>query len=243
VFETDDGPLNAVDPSDLEIGKGDFVSLLGPSGCGKSTLLMMIAGLEERTTGSIVLNGTPVNRPRNDVGVMFQESTLVPWRSVLGNIHLQLEMRGMNPEAHTSKVKELLNSVSLDGMEQMMPHELSGGMQQRAALCQALIHQPETLLLDEPLGKLDAMTRENIRRDLQRLWMDERPTVVMVTHSIEEAVQMSNRIFIITPRPGRVDQVIEVDLPFPRDLEIKREARFGAYMADIQAVFQGYGVI
>ena len=142
VFTTDDGPLFAFGPADLDIQEGEFVSLLGPSGCGKSTLLMMLAGLEKPSSGKIFLNQTPVHSPRNDIGVMFQESTLVPWRTVLGNIELQLELRGERPENFREQIDSLLNSVSLKGMEQRMPHELSGGMQQRAALCQALIHQP-----------------------------------------------------------------------------------------------------
>ena len=136
-----------------------------------------------------------------------------------------------------------MESVSLKGYEHLRPHELSGGMQQRAALCQALIHEPKTLLLDEPLGKLDAMTRENIRKDLQNLWMNEKPTVLMVTHSIEEAVQLSSKVCVITPRPGLIDKTIEVKLPWPRDLDVKRSQMFTDYMAEIQEVFQGYGVI
>ena len=187
---------------------------------------------EERVTG-----------PRHDIGIMFQDSTLVPWRSVLGNIHLQLEMRGLNIGDHENKICELIDSVSLSGYEHLRPHELSGGMQQRAALCQALIHAPKTLLLDEPLGKLDAITRENIRKDIQSLWMNEKPTVLMVTHSIEEAVQMSSQVCVITPRPGLIDKTISIDLPWPRNLEVKRSRSFTDYMGEIQETFQSYGVI
>ncbi len=243
VFSTDDGPLVAFGPADLDIQEGEFVSLLGPSGCGKSTLLMMLAGLEKPSSGQIFLNQTPVHSPRNDIGVMFQESTLVPWRTVLGNIELQLELRGERPENFREQIDSLLNSVSLKGMEQRMPHELSGGMQQRAALCQALIHQPQTLLLDEPLGKLDAMTRENIRGDLQRLWLDKKPTVVMVTHSIEEAVQMSTRVYLISPRPGKIDKVVDIEMDYPRNLAVKQDPRFIQYIGDIHSVFHGYGVL
>ena len=154
-----------------------------------------------------------------------------------------MELRNHNPEDFQDKISELIESVSLKGYEHLRPHELSGGMQQRAALCQALIHEPKTLLLDEPLGKLDAMTRENIRKDLQNLWMNEKPTVLMVTHSIEEAVQMSSKVCVITPRPGLIDKIIEIKLPWPRDLEVKRSQEFADYMAEIQEVFQGYGVI
>ena len=226
-FSTEGQPILAFGPADLEVEEGDFVTLLGPSGCGKSTLLLMIAGLLSCTTGKIV----------------FQDSTLVPWRTVLGNINLQLELRNLNLDEYSVKISELMESVSLKGYEHLRPHELSGGMQQRAALCQALIHEPKTLLLDEPLGKLDAMTRENIRKDLQNLWMNEKPTVLMVTHSIEEAVQLSSKVCVITPRPGLIDKTIEVKLPWPRDLDVKRSQMFTDYMAEIQEVFQGYGVI
>ena len=242
-FSTEGQPILAFGPADLEVNEGDFVTLLGPSGCGKSTLLLMIAGLIPCSSGQIIMNQDEVLSPRHDIGMMFQDSTLVPWRSVLGNINLQLELRNLNPEDFQDKISELIESVSLKGYEHLRPHELSGGMQQRAALCQALIHEPKTLLLDEPLGKLDAMTRENIRKDLQNLWMNEKPTVLMVTHSIEEAVQMSSKVCVITPRPGLIDKIIEIMLPWPRDLEVKRSQEFADYMAEIQEVFQGYGVI
>jgi NitT/TauT family transport system ATP-binding protein len=174
---------------------------------------------------------------------MFQDNTLVPWRSVRRNIELQLELRGFEPQPYAARIDALIQSVRLDGFAHRMPYELSGGMQQRAAFCQALVHEPATLLLDEPLGKLDAMTRESIRRDLQALWLDKRPTVVFVTHSIEEAVQLSSRVCIVTPRPGRIDRVLAIDLPFPRDLAIKRSAAFREHVAEIEEMFHGYGVL
>ena len=167
--------VHAFGPSDLHVAPGEFVSLLGPSGCGKSTLMLMIAGLLERTDGEIFVDGELVDAPRTDVGIMFQDSTLVPWRSVRGNVELQLELRGLDVSAYRDRIDDLLHSVHLDGFEDRSPYELSGGMQQRAALCQAIVHEPGTLLLDEPLGKLDAMTRERIRADLQDLWMRRRP--------------------------------------------------------------------
>ena len=242
-FETEDGPVHAFGPADLTIAPGAVVSLLGPSGCGKSTLLLMIAGLLKPSTGEIALSGAPVTGPQTAIGIMFQDNTLVPWRSVRGNIALQLELRGRDPALHADRIDALIGSVQLDGFAHHMPYELSGGMQQRAAFCQALVHEPATLLLDEPLGKLDAMTRETIRRDLQKLWLEQRPTVVFVTHSIEEAVQLSTEICVITPRPGRIERVIRVDLPFPRDLEVKRSAAFRALVAEIEEVFHGYGVL
>ncbi len=235
--------VHAFGPSDLSIKPGEFVSLLGPSGCGKSTLMLMIAGLLERTDGDIFFNDALVDKPRTDVGVMFQDNTLVPWRHVRGNIELQLELRGLDKRDYAERIDDLLSTVHLEEFQYRNPYELSGGMQQRAAFCQTLVHAPEILLLDEPLGKLDAMTRESIRRDLQGLWMRSKPTVVFVTHSIEEAVQLSSKVCLITPRPGKVDHVLDIDLPWPRDLDVKRSEQFTAYVGDIQEIFHGYGVL
>jgi NitT/TauT family transport system ATP-binding protein len=235
--------VHAFGPVDLEVGNGEFVSLLGPSGCGKSTLMLMIAGLLEPSEGVIVLGGQPVAGPQTDIGIMFQDNTLVPWRTVRGNIELQLEMRGLPLPAWRERIDGLLRTVHLEDFAGRRPYELSGGMQQRAAFCQAMVHDPKTILLDEPLGKLDAMTRESIRVDLQSLWMQHRPTVVFVTHSIEEAIQLSSRVAVITPRPGRIDTVIEIDLPFPRDLTVKDSDAFRRYERQIKEIFLGYGVI
>jgi NitT/TauT family transport system ATP-binding protein len=235
--------VHAFGPIDLAIAEGQFVSLLGPSGCGKSTLMLMIAGLLEPSTGSIRVNGKEVTGPQTDIGIMFQDSTLVPWRTVRGNVELQLEMRGMPVAALRERVAALLRSVHLEDFAERFPFELSGGMQQRAAFCQAMVHEPKVVLLDEPLGKLDAMTREHIRADLQRLWMRNRPTVVFVTHSIEEAVQLSTEVAVITPRPGKIDTIIPVELPFPRGLAVKNSLEFMRHVHDIQEIFHGYGVI
>jgi NitT/TauT family transport system ATP-binding protein len=243
VFATADGDIHAFGPADLVIADGEFVSLLGPSGCGKSTLMLMIAGLLPSTAGEIRISGEPVEEPRTDIGIMFQDNTLVPWRTVKGNIELQLELRGLSTLEFASRIDALIGSVHLSGFENRLPFELSGGMQQRAAFCQTLVHEPKMLLLDEPLGKLDAMTREAIRRDLQFLWLQRKPTVVFVTHSIEEAVQLSSRVCLITPRPGRIEKIVDIDLPWPRDLEVKKSGAFTRYTAEIQEVFHGYGVI
>ena len=235
--------VHAFGPADLDIQPGEFVSLLGPSGCGKSTVMLMMAGLLERSQGDILVDGRSVDRPQTDIGIMFQDNTLVPWRTIRGNVELQLELRGLDPRDYDDRIKNLVKSVHLDGFEERRPYELSGGMQQRAAFCQAMVHEPDTVLLDEPLGKLDAMTRELIRADLQALWMQKRPTVVFVTHSIEEAVQLSNRVCVITPRPGRIERILQIDLPWPRDLAVKNSAEFTVYVREIQEIFHGYGVI
>jgi NitT/TauT family transport system ATP-binding protein len=243
IFGSGADAVHALGPTDLSVAAGEFVALLGPSGCGKSTLLLMIAGLMELTEGDIRVSGELVDAPRTDIGIMFQDSTLVPWRSVRGNIELQLELRGLDPQDYAERIQDLVTSVHLEGFEERRPYELSGGMQQRAAFCQAMVHEPETVLLDEPLGKLDAMTREILRRDLQALWMQKRPTVVFVTHSIEEAVQLSNRVCVITPRPGRIERVLDIDLPWPRDLAVRSTSEFTSYIREIQEIFHGYGVI
>ena len=235
--------VHAFGPVDLDIGPGQFVSLLGPSGCGKSTLMLMIAGLLDNTSGDILIRGKPVTGPQTDIGIMFQDNTLVPWRTVRSNVELQLELRGLRPSDHQDRVNGLLRSVHLEDFAGRLPHELSGGMQQRAAFCQAMVHEPRIMLLDEPLGKLDAMTRERIRTDLQSLWMQQRPTVLFVTHSIEEAVQLSSRVAVITPRPGRIDRIIPVDVPYPRDIDVKNSPEFTAHVREIQEIFRGFGVI
>ena len=235
--------VHAFGPVEITVPAGGFVSLLGPSGCGKSTLMLMIAGLLDASQGEIRFDGRPVRAPRTDIGIMFQDNTLVPWRTVAGNVALQLELRGLDPASYGERMRDLLRSVRLEGFAGRYPHELSGGMQQRAAFCQALVHEPDTLLLDEPLGKLDAMTREGIRSDLQALWMQRKPTVVFVTHSIEEAVQLSTTVCVITPRPGRVERMIDIDLPWPRDLEVKSRPEFTRYVHDIQGIFRDYGVL
>lgn len=241
-FDTVDGAVHAFGPADLTIAPGEFVSLLGPSGCGKSTVILMIAGLLAPSHGAIRVNDRPVVGPQTAIGIMFQDNTLVPWRTVRGNIELQLELRALDKQRYAERITGMIKAVRLDGFAERQPFELSGGMQQRAAFCQALVHEPDTLLLDEPLGKLDAMTREGIRVDLQALWLERRPTVVFVTHSIEEAIQLSSKICVITPRPGRIDQVIDIDLPWPRNLEVKKGPAFASYLGTIQEIFHGYGV-
>lgn len=243
VFGTGPNAVHAFGPVDMTIGRGEFVSLLGPSGCGKSTLMLMMAGLLSVSAGRIEMDGRPVVGPQTDIGIMFQDNTLVPWRTVRGNIELQLEMRGLSPYEHRAIVDELLQSVHLEDFQQRYPYELSGGMQQRAAFCQAMVHQPATMLLDEPLGKLDAMTREAIRTDLQTLWLNRHPTVIFVTHSIEEAIQLSSRVAIITPRPGRIERIMTIDLPYPRDFDVKSTPEFIGYVRQAQEIFRNYGVI
>ncbi|MEM9147552.1 MAG: ABC transporter ATP-binding protein [Pseudomonadota bacterium] len=243
VFESRGAPIQAIGPIDLSIAAGEFVAILGPSGCGKSTLLRMAAGLLEPSRGTVLLNDQPVTEPLTDIGIMFQNETLVPWRTVRGNIALQLELRGLRVSDHAATIDSLLRAVDLEEASARYPHELSGGMEQRAALCQAMVHQPRLLLLDEPLGKLDAMTRERIRRDLQTRWLRAGPTVLFVTHSIDEAIQLSERVAIISPRPGRIQRVLDIGLPYPRTHSVRDSAEYIAYFREIQDIFLEYGLV
>jgi NitT/TauT family transport system ATP-binding protein len=243
VYRSKAGPVTALGPVDLEIVPGSFVSLVGPSGCGKSTLLLMLAGLLDCTAGQITLNGRQVKGPETDIGIVFQGNVLVDWRNAVDNVLLQIEMRGLDKCAYAGRAMELLASVGLADFAGRYPYELSGGMQQRTAFCRALIHEPPLILMDEPLGALDAMTREQLRGDLEKLMQRQSKTVVFVTHSIEEAVQLSDEVVVISPRPGRIVKRMKVDLPRPRDLHLRQGAAFQGMVAEIKEIFMSYGVI
>jgi NitT/TauT family transport system ATP-binding protein len=243
VYQSRAGPVHAFGPVDLTVEEERFVALVGPSGCGKSTLLLMIAGLLDGTEGAIRVDGVRVDGPRTDIGMVFQHHVLVDWRTALGNVLLQIDLRGLRRRDYVAPARELLASVGLAEFVDRYPYELSGGMQQRTAFCRALIHDPPLILMDEPLGALDAMTREHLRADLERLWMHKKKTVLLVTHSIEEAVQLSDRVIVISPRPGQIVRDLEIDLPRPRTLEVCETAQFHAHVAEIRRIFFGYGVI
>jgi NitT/TauT family transport system ATP-binding protein len=209
----------------LTIEREEFVAIVGPSGCGKSTLLRLIAGLLRPTAGDVLIDGTPVSEPRQDTGIVFQNPTLLPWASVTDNVLFPLKlMRQMRDDSVTT-VHELLKLVGLAGFEHRYPRELSGGMQQRAAICRALIHDPGILLMDEPFGALDALTREEMSLELLRIWTVKPKTILFVTHSIPEAILLADRVLVMSPRPGRIVEDIAVPLPRPRtfDLEGRRE--------------------
>ena len=237
------GAVHAFGPADLAVEAGSFVALLGPSGCGKSTLLLMVAGLLAASAGEIRVGGLRVEGPQTGIGFVFQSHALVDWRDVLGNVLLQTDLRGLPRRAHEDRARELLRSVGLEGFAARRPYELSGGMQQRTAFCRALVHDPPLVLMDEPLGALDAMTREQLRADLERLWMRTGKTVILVTHSIEEAVQLADTVAVISPRPGRIVREIRVDLPRPRDLAVCGTAAFHGHVAAIKRLFSSYGVL
>ncbi len=241
VYESRTGPVHAFGPVDLAVEETRFVALVGPSGCGKSTLLLM--GLLEGSAGEIRVAGAPVRGPQTNMGMVFQNPVLVDWRTVLGNVLLQIDLRGLRRRDFLDRAQALLASVGLAEFAGRHPYELSGGMQQRTAFCRALIHDPPLILMDEPLGALDAMTREQLRADLERLWMQTGKTVLLVTHSIEEAVQLSDRVIVISPRPGVIVRDVSIELPRPRTLDVCDSEAFHEHVADIKRIFLSYGVI
>lgn len=243
------GRVEAVRDFNVDVSPGEFLSIVGPSGCGKSTVLKMAAGLLSPSTGSIVMDGKPVEGPQIQLGVVFQEPTLLPWRTVLGNLMLQTEGRRrdasvrMNRTQAENRARRLLEQVGLDGFEDSYPHELSGGMQQRVAICRALLHEPGMILFDEPFGALDALTREQLMLDLHKLCADQGTTVLFITHSISEAVFLSSRVVVMTPRPGRIDQIVDIDLPARRTLAIQSTPQFGGHVLHISNLFVRSGVL
>jgi NitT/TauT family transport system ATP-binding protein len=226
--------VTALSDIDCTIRDGEFLSIVGPSGCGKSTLLKILAGLMPASDGNALLNGTPIEGPRRDIGVVFQSPVLFPWRSVLGNVLLPADVQRLARETMTKRANDLLALVGLSGFEQRYPWELSGGMQQRVALVRALIHDPALLLMDEPFGALDAMTREQMNVELQRIWIESRKTVVFITHSTSEAVFLGDRVMVMTPRPGKIGDLFTVDLPRPRTLDVMTTDAFGVYVRRIR---------
>ncbi|HEY3683867.1 MAG TPA: ABC transporter ATP-binding protein [Streptosporangiaceae bacterium] len=208
--------VTALDGIGMDVAAGEFVAIVGPSGCGKSTLLKLVAGLLKPSAGRVLLHGEPVTGPRHDIGYVFQRDALLEWRTARRNILLQAEMRRMPAERARERTAELVEMTGLAGFEDAYPYELSGGMRQRVALCRALLHEPPVLLMDEPFGALDALTREQMNIELRRVWRATRTTVVLVTHSIAEAVYLADRVVVLTPRPGTVADVIATGLPADR---------------------------
>ena len=220
VFGSRKSRLHALADIELEIRDNEFVTLVGRSGCGKSTLLRIIAGLLKPTAGDVRVAGAPVRGARRDVSLMFQRSALLPWRTVFENVMLPVEILRLDRKAHRARAEELLALTGLEGFEGRRPDELSGGMQQRVSLCRALVHNPSVLLMDEPFAALDALTREELSLELQRIWTEDRKTIVFVTHSIQEATLLADRIVVMSPRPGRIARVLEVSAPRPRSLGV-----------------------
>ncbi len=243
VYATRDGPVRALDQVSFQAKRGEFLTILGPSGCGKSTLLMIAAGLVPPSSGVVFAGGQVVDRPRTDIGIVFQSAVLLEWRTALGNVMLQAEAKKLDRATSEARARALLASVGLAGFEDKYPHELSGGMRQRVSICRALIHNPPQLMMDEPFGALDALTRDQLVLDLQRLWNETRMTVLFITHSVAEAVFLSDRVIVMTPRPGKIDRVIDIDLPRPRTLAMRETQRFADYNREILGLFLARGVL
>ena len=238
VYRGADGAIPALQAVDLSIPRAEFVSLLGPSGCGKTTLLRMIAGLETPSTGTIVLNG----RGLDGLGFVFQRDVLVNWRTIIDNVLLPIDFKNKKPDSYRARASDLLATFGLRNFENKRPWELSGGMRQRAAICRALIDDPELLLMDEPFGALDALTRDDLNVELQALWMRAKKTVLFVTHSIPEAVFLSDRIIVIADRPGRIVEDIQIDFARPRPLDIREDATFGTYSRHLRGILDRYNL-
>jgi NitT/TauT family transport system ATP-binding protein len=245
IYEAASGPVEALSGISLSVGAGEFVSLVGPSGCGKSTLLRIVAGLRPATRGTIKVAGREVTQPIPDVGMVFQAPILLKWRSILDNVLLPAELAGKNRRSYWARAQALLEMTGLHGFGEKLPRELSGGMQQRASLCRALLLDPPLLLMDEPFGALDAMTRDDMALELLRIWgeldleRNQRKTVLFVTHSIPEAVFLSDRVVVMSPRPGRIAADLRIDLPRPRTVELRASEAFGLLNLEIFRTLTG----
>jgi len=233
-FATSGGEIEALGGLDLAVGAGSFTAVIGPNGCGKSTLLRVIAGLKAPDAGTVLVGGADPVAGDGRVGLDFQQPRLVPWRSVVDNVALPMELAGVAPDVRREHAEAALAQVGLAGAARLRPRELSGGMAQRAALARALVGDPPVLLLDEPFSALDALTREEFDAELQRLWLERPRTVLFVTHSVAEAVALADRVVVMTPRPGRVARVVEVDLPRPRPVVVTTDPRAAAIAAEVR---------
>ena len=241
--EDSDRPFTALKQVSMDIQPGEFISVVGPSGCGKSTLMLMVAGLLERSRGDIVVGGKSVTGPVTDVGIAFQDHLLLDFRNALDNVMLQADIRGLDKGKIKARAHELFEQLRLTHAMTKYPRQLSGGMRQRVSLVRTLVHDPSLLLMDEPFGALDALTRLQVRMDLEALWLRRRPTVLFITHSVEEAVGLSDRIFVMSPTPGDVVDEIKVELPRPRPIVLGDAPEFAAYVDRIYGHFERMGVL
>jgi NitT/TauT family transport system ATP-binding protein len=233
--------IRALDRVDLAIAKGEFLAIVGPSGCGKSTLIKILAGLTGATSGTARVAGDVSQGPRPDIGIVFQEATLLPWHTILRNVLVPADIARIPRAKVKGRALELLELVGLKGFENRYPNELSGGMQQRVAICRALLRDPSIMLMDEPFGALDALTRDYMNMELLRIWQAQQNTIVFVTHSISESVLLSDRVVVMSARPGRILDEVEIELPRPRDLRMVSSAPFGAHAERIRALLERSG--
>ena len=243
VFGAEPGAVVALDGIDLDIEPGEFITVVGPSGCGKSTLLRIIAGLTPATAGSVSVFGKSVSGPVTECGIVFQQPVLLDWRTIVENVLFNIDMRRLDPKAYRPRALELLAAVGLAEFAGKRPYELSGGMKQRAAIARALVHEPPLLLMDEPFGALDALTREQMRLDLERIWLETKKTVFFITHSIDEAVLLSDRVVVMSPRPGRIETILKIDLPRPRGIAARQSSEFNAVTNKVTNIFLARGVL
>jgi NitT/TauT family transport system ATP-binding protein len=237
VFTTRDGVLEALGSVTFDVYPEEFVSIVGPSGCGKTTLLKIIAGLTNQSEGQIIVDRGSFD-PSREVGFVFQKALLLNWRRVLDNVLLPIEILKLDKKKYIPKVMELLSLVGLEGFERSYPNELSGGMQQRVSLARALIHDPKMILMDEPFGALDAITREKMNLELLRIWAESKKTVIFITHEINEAVFLSDRVVVLSARPSRMIDALDINLPRPRTLDIRTSPRFGEYAVKVYKMLE-----
>ncbi len=238
IYPTKAGEVYAIQDVTFDVYRGEFITLVGPSGCGKTTLLKIISGLLTKTDGELTFSSEGDFDPRRQVGMVFQKPVLLKWRSIVDNVLLPVEILRMNLQPYYPKAMELLNLVGLKGFEKSYPNELSGGMQQRASISRALIHDPQLLLMDEPFGALDALTREKMNLEILRIWQETQKTVLFVTHGIQEAVFLADRVIVLSARPARMVAAIAVNLPRPRTMEIKAEKEFGQLCLEIYRLLE-----
>ncbi len=234
--------VHALGPIDFDVAAGEFVSLIGPSGCGKSTTMLLVAGLEPITAGRVEIDGRPLTEPLSDVGIVFQDHLLLEFRTALGNVMLQQQIRRLDRDEQRARAAELFSRLGLAGAEDRYPWQLSGGMRQRVSIARALVHDPSMLLMDEPFGALDAITRTQIRHDLELLWLDTCKTVLFITHSIDEAIGLSDRVLVMSPGPGRIVEEIPIDLPRPRPAHLGDHPEFARYARRIYDIFENLGI-
>jgi len=243
VYGSARGNVQALQGIDLIVRDGEFVSILGPSGCGKSTLLKCIAGLEPLTSGSIVIEGRQVTEPPENCGVVFQRDLLLDWRTVLGNVLLPAEMQRLDLEHWRARALQLLATLDIAATASRYPWELSGGMRQRVAICRGLLLDPRILLMDEPFGALDAITRDELNMEIERIWERSGKTVILITHSIAEAVFLSDRVVVMDKNPGRIAEIVDIDMPRPRTLDLRETPTFAGYQRRLRSIFEALGIM